>query len=237
MSTKHTAAPTALAADKLPTEFRLFKMGDNTSTKGTFRLTAASMARCLATRRHADGRSPIDFDHQITHGFFGETPAAGWFKLQGRADGLYAVEVEWTPKGAQALRDRTWRYTSPTFLLSSGATENDPPEVVEIVACALTNVPALDNIEPIAASETMHRPIPNYSASRTIDARTYALAKHLNVDPHALARHQAKLASTPPRPAPALEGELTAQELEVCRLSNVRPADFIASKLRQKRGY
>lgn len=54
----------------------------------------------------------IDYDH-------GQAKAAGWIKdvfLSMDESTMYA-EVKWTPKGAQALSDRDFRYFSPEFTL------------------------------------------------------------------------------------------------------------------------
>jgi len=60
---------------------------------------------------------PIDYDHQslTADEKAGPVPAAGWIKeLQAREDGIWA-RVEWTPRAAELLVNKEYRYLSPVF--------------------------------------------------------------------------------------------------------------------------
>jgi phage I-like protein len=60
---------------------------------------------------------PIDYDHQslTADEKAGPVPAAGWIKeLQAREDGIWA-RVEWTPRAAELLANKEYRYLSPVF--------------------------------------------------------------------------------------------------------------------------
>lgn len=94
---------------------------------------------------------PVDFDHAGHRGApRGEpAPAAGWIdKLAVKGDGLWG-RVQWTPPGAQALADRTWRFISPTFLHD----RVPPMKVQKVLGAALTNVPAFGPLLTAAASK------------------------------------------------------------------------------------
>lgn len=106
---------------------------------------AANVIRRAANR--ADN-FVIDYEHQtlLADQNGQPAPAAGWFKtVEWRENGLYAVDVEWTPRAAQMLADREYRYLSPVF-------RYDPAtgEVLELLHAALTNHPALDGLTDLA---------------------------------------------------------------------------------------
>lgn len=140
----------ALDASALPTEFRLFQFGDNPTRKGTFKLDEAGAASVMAAYKQHGIDLHFDYEHQT---FASETngkaaPAAGWFAPEVRTDGLWAVNVRWTPRAAEMLKGREYRYFSPTF-----ATDADK-RITRLVNVALTNLPATENQQAlIAASE------------------------------------------------------------------------------------
>lgn len=129
-----------------PTEFRVFAMGKNETSKGTFELDTESAEAVLAAfATHGMDRMPIDFDHGMVSG---DNPkAAGWAQLEVRPDGLWATNVEWTPAAEQALKDREFRFISPAFRTD----KND--RIVEVVNAALTNLPATKNALPLVAGQ------------------------------------------------------------------------------------
>jgi len=48
-----------------------------------------------------------------------EAPASGWGKfgtMAAKADGSVWINVEWTPRGAEAIKNREYRYISPVYL-------------------------------------------------------------------------------------------------------------------------
>ena len=129
-----------------PTEFRLFAIGENDTSKGVFKLDAeAIQAVMVEWATHGMDRMPIDYDHGMVRG--DEPKAAGWAELQAREDGLWAVNVEWTPLAEQALRDREFRFISPAFM-----TDEDN-RIVEIINVAITNLPATRHALPLVAHD------------------------------------------------------------------------------------
>lgn len=90
----------------------------------------------------------VDYDHAASRILQTGQPAkaAGWVQqIEARADGIYA-QVEWTPAAQAAIKDREYRYVSPTFLI-----DKKSGQVRTIRNVALVNEPAID-MEPIAAS-------------------------------------------------------------------------------------
>jgi phage I-like protein len=83
---------------------------------------------------------PIDYDHQslTAEEKAGPVPAAGWIReLAARGDGIWA-RVEWTPRAAELLVQREYRYLSPVFRY-----ESQTGRVVELTGAGLTHVPNL----------------------------------------------------------------------------------------------
>lgn len=88
----------------------------------------------------------IDRDHAADHLPPGqERHAAGWIKTLVERDGEIWATVEWTPRAKQQLKDREYRYISPTF-------DYDPNtrEVTRIKRATLTNTPNL-NMQAVAS--------------------------------------------------------------------------------------
>lgn len=143
-------ALSALDASALPTEFRLFQFGDNPTSKGTFKLDADGAAEVMAAYKTHGAEVAIDYEHQTFEaaGNGQPAPAAGWFVPQARPDGLWATNVRWTPRAAEMLRNREYRYFSPTFHVDK------KNRITKLLPAALTNLPASHGQEPlIAASE------------------------------------------------------------------------------------
>lgn len=134
-----------------PTEFMLFANGDTPTLKGTFKCSEFACTRVLQAMAAA-GRDklPIDYNHgQVS--FMGASydagRAAGWFTPANRDGALWATNVEWTPKGRQALADKEYRLFSPAFLTDENR------NVVELVNVALTNLPATLHQTPLVTGE------------------------------------------------------------------------------------
>lgn len=118
--------------------------------RGPYKLTDAG-AVMEASRQYAGRRQiPIDYDHAIDlaapNGI--AAPAAGWIKsLQARTDGIWG-EVDWTPRGAELLAHREYRYLSPVFRHSRDGTINC------LLRASLTNNPNIDQLTALASMET-----------------------------------------------------------------------------------
>jgi len=95
----------------------------------------------------------FDYEHQTlyTEQNGKPAPAAGWFKKLDYVpgEGLFAVNVDWTPTATKHISDKEYRYTSAVFSydLKTG-------RPIELMHVALTNEPALDGMKAIAALKT-----------------------------------------------------------------------------------
>jgi phage I-like protein len=103
-------------------------------------LIDADIAADLIARFEARGKHILyDYEHNSR---WGDSRAAGWIdKLEYVAGkGLYA-HVEWTPKAADAIAKKEYRYSSPFFSFDpkTGA-------VKKLISVALTNNPALGDL-------------------------------------------------------------------------------------------
>jgi phage I-like protein len=132
----------------LPSEFRLFALGQNATSKGTFILDAAGIQSVMSAYAEHGVDLAIDYEHQtfaaVDNGK--PAPAAGWFKPEARADGLWAVNVRWTDNAAEMLRGKEYRYFSPTFEV------DDKKRITRLLPLALTNFPATKNLAPLVAA-------------------------------------------------------------------------------------
>lgn len=82
----------------------------------------------------------IDWEHASEHRApKGEdAPAAAWVKEMEVRDGSVCARVEWTPKAAEQLKAKEYRYLSPVFLFT-----RDERQIVRLTSAGLTNQPNL----------------------------------------------------------------------------------------------
>lgn len=141
----------------LPVAFRLFKAGQNETTKGVFLFdakAAESVMACAADRQGVE--YPIDLEHlaldQESRAY--DPDARGWFSLDVRQGELWAVNVRWTSDGARRLSEKTQRYISPAFCV------DEDNRVTEIVNVALVAMPATQGAPALVAAnrKTMSAP-------------------------------------------------------------------------------
>jgi phage I-like protein len=88
----------------------------------------------------------LDYEHQALQPKM-KAPAAGWYELALRDGELWAVNVRWTPVAQQHLRMKEYRYFSPAFNV-----EEKTNRVARLINIALTNLPAMDQLEPLVAA-------------------------------------------------------------------------------------
>jgi hypothetical protein len=173
-----------------PSEFKIFPMGVVKSLKGEFLFDAAAARMVMAAAQEHGVDFTVDYDHHTLHTSKGvQAISAGWFGLDLRADGLYAVNVRWTDKAAQHLRKGEYRYFSPLFNF-----DDSSGRITSLINNALTNTPAIDGLEAlVAASATHHHPfnlslpgdltMPTTAPSDDQVARAYRAATSPGSDP------------------------------------------------------
>jgi phage I-like protein len=118
--------------------------------RGPYKLTNPT-AVINASRENAGRRKmPVDYDHAIDLAAprGDPAPAAGWIDaLQSRVDGIWG-RVDWTPRAAEQLAHREYRYLSPVISHTSDGT------VTGILRASLTNNPNFDQLTALASMET-----------------------------------------------------------------------------------
>lgn len=131
-----------------PKELRIFPMGMIDTSKGPFIFDEESAQMVMAAYRDQGNELFFDYDHRSLSddGPADSGKAAGWFQLELRADGLWAVNVRWTPAASAGLSAGEWRYFSPAFLV------DDNRRICALVNVALTNNPATKNMTPLVAA-------------------------------------------------------------------------------------
>jgi hypothetical protein len=86
------------------------------------------------------GRVSIDFDHSSDRG--GGTRASGWITGLHQDGKLVTADVEWTKRGAKAIRRGDYRHISPTFV-ANYTDEHGDKHGKALIGAALTNRPVL----------------------------------------------------------------------------------------------
>lgn len=124
-----------------------------------FRIDARSALKVAALAAARKTPFVIDYEHQtLASEKNGQpAPAAGWFKnLEWREGaGLYATDVEWTVKARAHIDAGEYKFISPVF-----SYHPKTGEVLQMHMAALTNNPALDGMDAVAAlaTEFFNRP-------------------------------------------------------------------------------
>jgi len=139
-----------LGEDGVPTEFRVREWGVWPTTKyGNLRVDQESASKVMAWFRKRGIKCVIDTEHQTyaTEKNGKPAPAVGWFNLEVRKDGIWAVDLEWTDEARGWLKNKEYRYFSPT-----GQFDPKTGRLETLETIALTNVPATNQQLPLVAS-------------------------------------------------------------------------------------
>lgn len=140
--------------NKAPTEVLIIKDGITSTVKGTYLFNDVSGKAVLNTWRERGIRLYFDYNHLSLEPEDEEQgKAAGWFDLDLREDGLWAVNIEWTDKALKLIESKEYKYISPVLFT------NEKNEVVRLINVALTNLPATDNLEPLILNESKYSSI------------------------------------------------------------------------------
>jgi phage I-like protein len=129
----------------------LLPAGRFTGLDGRGPYDATDIAGIIEASRRASGQRKmvIDYNHatDIVAPKGGEAPAAGWIEgLQARTDGVWG-RVEWTPRAAQQIADREYRYISPVIRHQAGG------QVDMLRRASLVNAPNLDQLTALNSAE------------------------------------------------------------------------------------
>ena len=163
MSTAYTSSIAARvltdAGGPAPGRIQLFPAGEFSARDGrpgtlkgvkakAWTLTFDDAAAVIARWQQRETPLVVDYEHQTINAAENgkPAPAAGWIEsLEAGPDGLYAT-VKWTDAARAFIQADEYRYISPVFSFdpATGA-------VLELKSAALTNYPALDGMDAVAA--------------------------------------------------------------------------------------
>jgi len=115
-----------------------------------WRIDATIAARLIAEAEARKTPYVIDYEHQSLEAAENgqPAPAAGWFKrLEWReAQGLYAMDVQWTERAKAYLQANEYRFLSPVF-----AYDKKTGDIQKLINAGLTNNPAIDGMAELLA--------------------------------------------------------------------------------------
>lgn len=143
-----TATEFELVDNKPPTEFRIFRAGVNTSDKGDFVFDDEAAAMVMSAYAKKANTLTMDYEHQALADPPIEAPASAYsWTPEVRNGELWATNVKWTERAAGMIEAREYTRFSPAFFH-----DRKTMRVQKILNMALTNVEALDGIEPLMAA-------------------------------------------------------------------------------------
>jgi phage I-like protein len=142
--------------DRLPTEFRIFRRGQNPSQRGVALFDDKAAAEVMRRYREWGVDLIIDLQHdsidpEVRKHRADAADARGHFKLEVRNGELWAVDVRWSEDGARRLRSKTQRYTSPAFY------DDAEGRVMQLVNVGLVSMPATNGNAPLVAASYQYQ--------------------------------------------------------------------------------
>jgi Mu-like prophage I protein len=100
------------------------------------------------------GEVAMDFDHEPDYG--GSTRACGWIKTLEADGSKLMASVEWTWRGAWAIKDQEYKYISPTWVLDYVDDSGEKRGPV-LLGAALTNRPFFERMAVVTCSRTFNQ--------------------------------------------------------------------------------
>ncbi|HEX7684359.1 MAG TPA: phage protease [Trinickia sp.] len=175
-------------------------------------MTPQIATRMAATIASKAAETSFDYEHQKLRAAENgkPAPAAGWFHaLEVNDDGVWATGIEWTPAARQMIEAREYRYTSPLFTY-----DKQTGEVLSLINVALTNTPAIDGMDTIAAcaiAALSAHPTQENSMNELLERLRHLLNLPVTATAEEIAAHLDKLKATIGESATAAAGfSLTA---------------------------
>ena len=145
----------AIGSGLVKDEAHLLPAGEFAPTDGrvlpvaSFKLDETIAHSVIAKMAARKNDTLIDYEHQSLYASDNGQPviAAGWFhEMDFRADGLWAINVRWTETAKRRIAEKEYRYVSAVF-----AYDKKTGAVADVISIALTNTPALDGLQSLAA--------------------------------------------------------------------------------------
>jgi phage I-like protein len=141
----------------VPTEFRVFPAGTFSTTKGDFVFSERSAESVMSWYTRRGLRLMGDYEHQTDEPAVGRPPVIAPASItrmtpvvrmnaEGKPE-LWVTEVKWTDLARSMLERGEYAYFSPTF-----GWDRETHEVLALLRIALTNDPAINELEPLVAA-------------------------------------------------------------------------------------
>jgi len=153
--------------------------------RGPYLLDGASV---LAAFERGGIDLPIDYEHQTLEAAAkaGPVPAAGWIKALEVREGSLWGRAAWTPKAADLIAQREYRFLSPVFRHDKAG------RIVALEGAGLTHYPNLE-LTPVAHRTAAPSQTEGVSSMSDLHAVAAALGAPADADAAALAAHAAHL--------------------------------------------
>lgn len=176
-----------------PAEFRIFAAGWNEATfasgeRARFLFDADAARSVMGFFAEKGSELCIDYEHMALSDPPMPAPAAGWFTPQIRDGALWATAIRWTPRAAAHLASAEYRYFSPAIDY-----DEKTGRVKKLINCALTNIPALNEIDSLVAASAKETPM---NEIEKLQAQVAALTAQLAAKDEEMKALTAKLAAT-----------------------------------------
>jgi len=211
----------------VPTAFRIVAFGDwSTSKYGTLKVTKLTAKGTLAwwAYKYGDEKIPMDWGHKSADGSDERSP--GYWEPEIRDDGIWAVDVEWTPRGYEQLQNKEIKFFSP-----EGKFNEKTAEVLAITYIALTNRPATNHQKPLVASDVTPAPIQQEETMQEL-LKKLGLTETATEE-EAIAKVDELMNATPPEVEAAHTEAIEAKDTEIAALkADDKLAEFKAETLK-----
>lgn len=165
----------------VPTSAHILPLGPFRSKDGrpeeitAWQLNETIAARLIEKIRSRKTKTVIDYEHQTRlKELNGQpAPAAGWFSdMEWRDSGLFVVDIHWTQRAAAMIDAKEYLYTSAVFSYNKKT-----GEVLDILSFALTNTPALDDLDSVVALSRLGGFSQGKSLEETMDGKDQSIAE------------------------------------------------------------
>lgn len=129
----------------------ILKVGKWDGSKGKFSITNKTFDNFIKNFKSKTYGS----DLQVNFGHERDGQAAGWFKDLFAENGKLKAVIEWTSAGIKALKDKIYRYFSAELAFEWQNDETGEKHEDVLLGGALTNIPYIRGLQPIALSENL----------------------------------------------------------------------------------
>lgn len=145
MKKLYVCATESVEVAGVPEEIKILPLGMVHSQKGDFTVDDESFELIRKQFKSRKLDLVIDYEHQTLQDV--QAPAGGWIKDLYKGEDAIVAKVEWTPRAAEYLKNKEYRYLSPVVLV-----RKRDQKATAIHSVALTNTPAIDGMFAVVNS-------------------------------------------------------------------------------------